>query len=73
MSGKQNKKIRKGIYGEMSQRQPRKYIGAEGRQGFLCFRNVGLRAEYLKAKKEFKKRLKKFTVQSSKVEDLNNR
>jgi hypothetical protein len=55
MSGKRNKKIRKAVYREMSIRQPRKYAGAEGRQGFLCFRNVGLRAEYQQAKKAFNK------------------
>lgn len=51
---KRAKRIRKAIYGDMSLRQPRKYIGAEGPNGHLTLKNVGLRAEYQQAKKKEK-------------------
>jgi len=51
MNGARAKKLRRMIYGEMSTRQPRKYVGNEGKDGLLSFRNMGLRKLYQKAKK----------------------
>ncbi len=55
MNGRKAKKIRKAVYGEMSLSQPRRYKGAEARKGFLSFKNVGLRAAYLEAKKRHRR------------------
>ena len=51
MSGSRMKKLRKKIFGEMSFRDPRKYAGAEHKDGILTMRNVGLRDLYQKIKK----------------------
>lgn len=48
MRGKKAKQIRKVVYGDMSQKAPRKY--AQHRKTGQII-NTGLRARYLKAKK----------------------
>jgi len=61
MNGKRAKQIRKSIYGEMSLRQPRRYIinshPGWGTVTHRSFKNIGLRAEYQKAKKAFKAKI----------------